>query len=359
MTTRIYEFGSTAAGLHFTITAVENLITGKTDFTVDVLSGAFDLNAVYWGDGDKVDDNIGGGTQADDMIGFTGAGKENSLNMNGDNVEYDANGVATASKVVYDGGIKLSDTGLGPQGTAKSTFLTAGEHYTFSADIDFADFNTVGVRATSTSTAGGSIKWVDSHYDVPPPPPEHHECPVLFQENFDDYAVKVDHADQHWYVANLGEGPQSGPSAHHGWAGTDGFGAYGEIVDGNLPGSIASTSGSHWLDTQNSPGGINITNWFNDPTGGAFKFKFDVGIHDFGTGPFQETASDAQLNVLVDGQLVKTLTYADVFAMGQTEKMHTVDFQVDLGNGPRCRWSHDLVPGRDAAQRPVRRLLAG
>ena len=100
MTTRIYEFGSTAAGLHFTITAVENLITGKTEFTVDVLSGAFDLNAVYWGDSDKVDDNIGGGTQADDMIGFTGAGKENSLNMNGDNVEYDANGVATASKVV-------------------------------------------------------------------------------------------------------------------------------------------------------------------------------------------------------------------------------------------------------------------
>jgi hypothetical protein len=310
MTTRIYEFGSTAAGLHFKITATENLITHLTDFTVEVLSGSFDLNAVYWGDGDKTDDNIGGGTQADDLIGFSGKPSENSLNMNGDNIEYDSNGVATASKVVYDGGINLSDTGLGSAGTNKGTFLTTGETHTFSADIDFADFNTVGVRATSTSTAGGSIKWVDGHgYDVPPPPPPQHECPVLFVENFDDYTALVNH-DQHWFETNLGTGPQSGPSAGHGWAITGTLtGAYGEIVDGKLPGSIASTTGDHWLDTQNSPGGINISNWFNDPTGGAFKFKFDIGIHDFGTGPFQETAHDAQLNVLVDGQIVKTLTY--------------------------------------------------
>jgi hypothetical protein len=335
MTTRIYEFGSTAAGLHFKITATENLITHLTDFTVEVLSGSFDLNAVYWGDGDKTDDNIGGGTQADDLIGFSGKPSENSLNMNGDNIEYDSNGVATASKVVYDGGINLSDTGLGSAGTNKGTFLTTGETHTFSADIDFADFNTVGVRATSTSTAGGSIKWVDGHgYDVPPPPPPQHECPVLFVENFDDYTALVNHADQHWFETNLGTGPQSGPSAGHGWAITGTLtGAYGEIVDGKLPGSIASTTGDHWLDTQNSPGGINISNWFNDPTGGAFKFKFDIGIHDFGTGPFQETAHDAQLNVLVDGQIVKTLTYADVFAMGSTEQMHTVDFQVNIDNG--------------------------
>jgi hypothetical protein len=160
MTTRIYEFGSAAAGLHFTITATENLITGLTDFTVDCLSGSFDLNAVYWGDGDKTDDDLPG---ADMQGNWTGKPSENSLNMNGDNIEYDDNGVATAKKVVYDGGYKVSDTGLGPQGIAKPSFLTAGEHYTFSADIDFADFSTVGVRATSTSTAGGSIKWVDCH----------------------------------------------------------------------------------------------------------------------------------------------------------------------------------------------------
>jgi hypothetical protein len=99
MTTRIYEFGSTAAGLHFTITATENA-NGLIDFDVNVISGSFDLNAVYWGDGDKTDDDLGLPGQNNDLIGFSGKPSENSLNMNGDNVEYDSNGVATASKVV-------------------------------------------------------------------------------------------------------------------------------------------------------------------------------------------------------------------------------------------------------------------
>jgi hypothetical protein len=120
MTTRIYEFGSAAAGLHFTITATENLITGLTDFTVDCLSGSFDLNAVYWGDGDKTDDDLPG---ADMQGNWTGKSSENSLNMNGDNIEYDDNGVATAKKVVYDGGYKVSDTGPRPAGHRQAVVL--------------------------------------------------------------------------------------------------------------------------------------------------------------------------------------------------------------------------------------------
>jgi hypothetical protein len=109
-------------------------------------------------------------------------------------------------------------------------------------------------------------------------------------------------------------------------------GVTGEVVQGNLPGSIASTSGDFWLDTQNSPGGIDITNWFVDPTGGDFHLSFDLGIHDLGDGPKAETAHNAMLNVLVDGNLVDTIDYSEVLAKaGSVEQMGHFDYVVDGG----------------------------
>ena len=102
-------------------------------------------------------------------------------------------------------------------------------------------------------------------------------------------------------------------------------------VQGNLPGSIESTSGDFWLDTQNSPGGIDISNWFVDPTGGDFHLSFDLGIHDFGEGPKAETAHNAMLNVLVDGKLVDTIDYSEVLAKAGVEQMGHFDYVVDGG----------------------------
>ena len=73
-------------------------------------------------------------------------------------------------------------------------------------------------------------------------------------------------------------------------------------------GSIASTSGGtdgtdgYWLDTQNSPGAIDITNWFHDDPAGtaSSSLSFDIGAHDFGTGPMQETAADATFEMRID-----------------------------------------------------------
>src|SRR5262245_52264228 len=109
----IYEYGSDASGLHFTITTKANALTGVTDFIVNVITGSLNLNAVYWSNGDTVNDAIGSDGQANDLIGFTGAKSENSLNMNGSNVVWNDDGTFTAAKEVYDGGIKLSDAGLG------------------------------------------------------------------------------------------------------------------------------------------------------------------------------------------------------------------------------------------------------
>jgi hypothetical protein len=164
----LYEFGSDASGLRFTIDAVSDG-AGGTKFTVHVITGSLNLNALYWSDGDST-----GGESS--SLGFTGAKSENSLNMNGSNVVWNDDGTSTTAKEVYDGGIKLSDVGLG-KGDG-STFLTAGgEDYQLTvANLDLSHFSTLGVRATSTSTAEGSIKWVDDTPYDPPPPDE----PVAF-----------------------------------------------------------------------------------------------------------------------------------------------------------------------------------
>ena len=128
-------------GLTLQIVAVDNG-DGTVDFTVTSLLGSADINALYWNDGDA---NGGEGI----LFGFTGAKSESSLNMNG-------------SGEAWDGGVKLSSAGIGPLGEAKPTYLQEGESYTIeNVAVSWDDIDTLGVRATSTSTAGGSIKGVD------------------------------------------------------------------------------------------------------------------------------------------------------------------------------------------------------
>jgi uncharacterized repeat protein (TIGR01451 family) len=176
-----YKFGSPGSGLEFEIDAIPDGLGGTT-FTVHVITGSLNLNALYWGDGDS--------TAGESFKkGFTGANSENSLNMNGANVVWDDNGNSTGKQITYDGGVKLSDAGLG-HGTA--TFLEAGETYSFTvANLDLSEFATLGVRATSTSTQGGSIKWVDEHPGEPPTEPN---AALTIDKNAAESTV--DHAGQ-------------------------------------------------------------------------------------------------------------------------------------------------------------------
>jgi uncharacterized repeat protein (TIGR01451 family) len=148
----VYEYGSDASGLHFTINAI--VANGNTTFTVDVLTGSLNLNALYWSDGDAV-------AAESTRTGFTGAQSESSLAMNGANVVWADTGTSTSAMELYDGGIKLSDAGLGP--VPPPTYLNADSApYSFTVNgLNITKFDILGVRATSTSTEGGSIKWVD------------------------------------------------------------------------------------------------------------------------------------------------------------------------------------------------------
>src|SRR3954447_5836478 len=104
--------------------------------------------------------------------------------MNGADVVWNPDGTSTTVKETWDGGVKLSDPGLTK--TPPPTYLTAATHdayshsYTFDMSGDLLHlanatsgnniFSTLGVRATSTSTAEGSIKWVDTGESPPPQP---------------------------------------------------------------------------------------------------------------------------------------------------------------------------------------------
>ena len=133
----IKTFDISYSGLTLKVNAVD-MGGGITKFFIECLEGYADLNAIYWGD------DIADGSNYD-----LGTKKDNSLNMNGTGAD-------------FDGGMKLSSTGLGPAGTAKDTHITAGETLSFTGNVNWDDVDTFGLRATSTSTSGGSIKGVDN-----------------------------------------------------------------------------------------------------------------------------------------------------------------------------------------------------
>lgn len=168
---------------------------------------------------------------------------------------------------------------------------------------------------------GNNGAWSQANVDVTAPTvtPEPHLGDLLFFEDWEDYTVVVDQGQ--WFQANLGEG---------GWLDRQGDGSYGEVVPTDGTPSESYGDGN-WLDTQNSPGSIDITNTFQDPTGDDFVISFDLLIHDFGDGPLLETPHDAELTVMIDGQAVRTVTYAE-FAAVETFQHYEI-LVADAGDG--------------------------
>jgi hypothetical protein len=252
----------------------------------------------------------------------SGAAKDDAVGQDGDFTftiqDLLANDPGGAAKVSVDKQFFFGDTAAdqadqGGYMASHGIVMNADGTFTITdAAIDFNYFVQIGNKGT----------WSTAHVDVtapePTPEPEPHAGDVLFTENFEGYTIEDDHGG--WGVVNLGYG---------GWANPQGSGAPGEIVQGSaFPESIQPTSGDHWLDTQNSPGGIDITNWFNDPTGGAFRVSFDLGVHDFGEGPLQETNHDAVFQLKVDGVVVETFSYEQ---LSKPEQMQHFDVVVDSG----------------------------
>jgi hypothetical protein len=154
MTTYTWEYGSLDAGLEFTITYDDT----TSEFTVTSLTGSFDLNALWFSDGNTTSD------------GYTLAKSDSSLNMNGPDTVWD-DGTSSLQTIVWDDYGKLSSTGLGSAGENKDSFISSGETHTFSLSdfgltaFDPTIYDTLGVRATSVNGTS-AIKWVDTTPDV-------------------------------------------------------------------------------------------------------------------------------------------------------------------------------------------------
>lgn len=167
---------------------------------------------------------------------------------------------------------------------------------------DFSYFVQIGNKGT----------WSQADVSVTAPVP--HAGDVLFQENFD----------------GLTTAPQFGvvDLAVNGWTGA-GHTELGE----NGYGNIASTTGAYWLDTQNSPGPIDIAHVFVDPTGGKAQVSVDIGTQAL-VYQGQPYATDANglLQFKVDGAVVKEFTAADVkAAAGGDNSLAHFDFLIETG----------------------------
>ena len=98
----------------------------------------------------------------------------------------------------WDGAYKLSSTGLGSEGTAKDTYLTVGDGgYTFEATVDWDTIDTIGIRATSTNTDGGSIKGVADCPDI-------YHAPVAADDVWalSDTVIPVGTITPEWFTHN-------------------------------------------------------------------------------------------------------------------------------------------------------------
>jgi hypothetical protein len=150
----------TDTNLNFQMTVFQG-VDGTFWAKVEMIEGAADINAIYFGD--SVID--GSSFSLGKSVGMNGGGQ---IDQQGNVID-------------WDDGIKLSDPGLGKYGDTKDTYLTEGESMfvSLSGITSWAELEHIGVRATSTSTPAGSIKCILEPADqvIDPPPSDTADAP--------------------------------------------------------------------------------------------------------------------------------------------------------------------------------------
>ncbi|WP_114967206.1 hypothetical protein [Alkalilacustris brevis] len=164
--TFMYEGGSLEDGTYYKFEVELFVEDGVVQAKVTVHAGEGNFNAFYHSDGEN-DTNNGTFENFD-------AKKDKSLNMNGEGSKFDG------EPVEWDGGVKLSNPGLGK--TPPDTYLVASGDpdkpttATFPLDgfpTDLDDIELLGIRVTSTNAPGGSLKLVGDEYTPPEEPTDH------------------------------------------------------------------------------------------------------------------------------------------------------------------------------------------
>lgn len=176
-----------------------------------------------------------------------------------------------------------------------------------SFSYDYGSSKSYGCYGTSLSYDKGSCSWgyVDSW--CKPPTPVATEGALLFTENFGAYPTTTGE----WHVVNL---------SATGWTSTGGV---TEVAQDGFHGVSGSNSG-YWLDTQGSPGGIDISHKVTDSNGGKAQISLTLAVQQF-----DEWLTSSDLQIIWNGQLVDTVTVAEVLLLGPTRTFQEVNVVVD------------------------------
>jgi hypothetical protein len=166
---------------------------------------------------------------------------------------------------------------------------------------------------------GNKGTWSAANVDVTAPA---HAVGSLFSENFDGYAGDVieSNGTPVAEVTNL--------NTASGWVGAE----HTEL-GANGYGGIKTTSGDFWLDSQNSPGGIDISHTFTDTTeavqGTTSVLSFDIGIQSLAfNGQHYETDPNASFDLKIDGAVVAQLKASDS-EFATPNKMVHIDIPIE------------------------------
>lgn len=185
------------------------------------------------------------------------------------------------------------------------------ETHIFTASDDATGFDYVIRMANGT--------YSHAHVDLEQPEVEEAQAGgSLFLENFGSYTTTDGFA-----VVDLSTG---------GWTSTGGA---TEVVKDGYQG-IVGNDGGYWLDTQATPGGVDITHAVTDANGGKAQLTISVAAQQFGS--FETTGT---LDVVWNGVLVDTITVAE---LGDFNTFHEFSWVVDSVAGANAVEIHDTGP---------------
>jgi len=206
----------------------------------------------------------------------------------------------------------LIDHGIQDNGDGSYTLLSTA--------TDFHYFTQIGNNGT----------WSQALVDVAAPPaPEPHLGGSLFTENFDGYDSSVQQTYQDGGVDVFATVNLASAS---GWQNTGSDPAKSEL-GANGYGTIETTSGGFWFDTQNTPGQVNISHDFTDATaavgGKTSVLSFDAAMQNLDyNGQHYQTDPNASFEFKIDGTTVAHISASD-FTVGDNNMQH---FDIDISS---------------------------
>jgi hypothetical protein len=202
------------------------------------------------------------------------------------------------------GGVQASSFFFGTavdQGATAQAAYMASHGITYDAITGVYHFDNTTALSFDYMVQTAQGTWTTAHVDIG------HAGTEFFSENFDTYTTADPWADATAILVG------------NGWTN---LGAGDEVVNSSYAGPlIQASSGDYWLDTQASPGGIDLSHTFIDTTGGTAQLSFDIGLQAF---EGHATDPNSTFEFRVDGNVVKTIHATDISGPDQLQHFDVV-----------------------------------